>query len=229
MTKNKRMKAMEGVDVFATYPLTDAVDVIKKTAVAKFDETIEIAVNLGLDMTMSEQQVRGAVILPAGTGKTLKVLVFAKADKAELAKKAGADIVGGEELVEKINGGWQDFDRVIATPDMMVVVSKLGKVLGPRGLMPNPKLGTVTPDVATAVKAAKGGEVQFKNDKAGVVHAGIGKASFKANDIAANVRAFVKALESHKPSSLKKDYIKQVSLSSTMGPGLVIDVATIAS
>ena len=229
MTKNKRIKAMEGVDVFATYPLTDAVAVIKKTAVAKFDETIEIAVNLGLDMTLSEQQVRGAVLLPAGTGKTLKVLVFAKADKAELAKKAGADIVGGEELVDKINGGWQDFDRVIATPDMMVVVSKLGKVLGPRGLMPNPKLGTVTPDVATAVKAAKGGEVQYKNDKAGVVHAGIGKASFKPNEIVDNVRAFVKALESQKPSGLKKDYIKQVSLSSTMGPGLVIDIGSINS
>ncbi len=218
---------MEGVDVFATYPLDAAVDVIKKAAVSKFDETIEIAVNLGLDMTLSDQQVRGAVSLPAGTGKTLKVLVFAKADKAEIAKQAGADIVGGEELIDKINGGFQDFDRVIATPDMMVVVSKLGKVLGPRGLMPNPKLGTVTPDVATAVKAAKGGQVQFKNDKAGVVHAGIGKASFKAADITQNVKAFIKALESHKPTSLKKEYIKKISLSSTMGPGLNIDVATV--
>ncbi len=218
---------MEGVDVFATYPLAAAVDVIKKAAVSKFDETIEIAVNLGLDMTLSDQQVRGAVSLPAGTGKTLKVLVFAKADKAEIAKQAGADIVGGEELIDKINGGFQDFDRVIATPDMMVVVSKLGKVLGPRGLMPNPKLGTVTPDVATAVKAAKGGQVQFKNDKAGVVHAGIAKASFKAADITENVKAFIKALESHKPTSLKKEYIKKISLSSTMGPGLNIDVATV--
>ncbi|MGI9462135.1 MAG: 50S ribosomal protein L1 [Alphaproteobacteria bacterium] len=227
MTKNKRIKACEGVDVFAIYGLADAVEVIKKTAVAKFDETIEIAVNLGLDMNVSEQQVRGAVVLPAGTGKTLKVLVFAKADKAAAAKKAGADIVGGEELVEKINGGWQDFDRVIATPDMMVVVSKLGKVLGPRGLMPNPKLGTVTPDVATAIQSAKGGEVQFKNDKAGVVHAGIGKASFKPNQIIDNVKAFIKALESYKPSGLKKDYIKKVFLSSTMGPGLAIDVTTL--
>lgn len=228
MTKNKRAKALEGVDVFASYALQDAVETIKKTAQAKFDETIEIAVNLGLDLTLSDQQVRGAVVLPAGTGKTLKVLVFAKADKAEAAKQAGADIVGGEELVEKINGGFQDFDRVIATPDMMVVVSKLGKVLGPRGLMPNPKLGTVTPDVVTAVKAAKGGEVQFKNDKGGVVHAGIGKASFKTPQLIDNVKAFLKALESHKPSSLKKDYIKKVSLSSTMGPGLAIDIATLS-
>ncbi|MCX8515464.1 MAG: 50S ribosomal protein L1 [Alphaproteobacteria bacterium] len=224
----KREKALGAIDIVRGYALADAIALIKEHATAKFDETIDIAVNLGLDLSLSDQQVRGAVVLPGGTGKKLRVLVFAKADKAEAAKKAGADVVGGEELVEKINSGWQEFDRVIATPDMMVVVSKLGKVLGPRGLMPNPKLGTVTPDVVTAVNAAKGGEVQFKNDKGGVVHAGVGKASFNKQQLEQNVRAFIKALESHKPASFKKEYIKKVALSSTMGVGVIIDLASIA-
>lgn len=226
MTKKRKIILAE-LDLDKTYPLADAVALVKKHATAKFDETMEIAVNLGLDLTASDQQVRGAVQLPHGTGKKLTLVVFAKADKAEAAKKAGADFVGAEDLVEKILGGFQDFDRCIATPDMMVLVSKLGKVLGPRGLMPNPKLGTVTPDVAAAVKAAQGGQVQFRNDKAGVVHAGVGKASFKTEQLEANVKALLRAILAQKPSGLKKEFIKKISLSSTMGVGLKLEPASV--
>ncbi|ATI42955.1 50S ribosomal protein L1 [Pacificitalea manganoxidans] len=203
----------------------DAVALIKANASAKFDETVEIAVNLGVDPRHADQMVRGKVSLPNGTGKEVRVAVFARGDKAEEAKKAGADIVGAEDLMETIQGGKIDFDRCIATPDMMPIVGRLGKVLGPRNLMPNPKVGTVTPDVAAAVEAAKGGEVQFKVEKAGVVHAGVGKASFDAEKLAENIRAFCDAVAKAKPAGAKGTYMKRVSLSSTMGPGVSVDVA----
>ena len=199
---------------------------IKERATAKFDETIEIALNLGVDPRHADQMVRGVVELPHGTGKTIRVAVFAKAEKAEEARKAGADVVGAEELAEQIQGGFQDFDRVIATPDMMGVVGKLGKVLGPRGLMPNPKLGTVTANVTEAIRAAKAGQVQFRVEKAGIVHAGIGKASFPEDKLVENVRAFVDAISKAKPTGAKGTYMKKVSLSSSMGPGLKLDVST---
>ncbi len=220
-------KASEGLDRTRAYPLADAVKIVKSGAKAKFDETIEIAMNLGIDPRHADQMVRGVVELPNGTGKTLRVAVFARGDKAEAARAAGADIVGAEDLAEKINAGEMNFDRCIATPDMMGIVGRLGKVLGPRGLMPNPKLGTVTPDVATAVKAAKAGQVEFRAEKAGIVHAGIGKASFSEQAIAENVKAFVGAISRAKPTGAKGTYIEKVSISSTMGPGVKLDVASL--
>ena len=202
----------------------EAVDLIKANANAKFDETVEIAMNLGVDPRHADQMVRGVVGLPNGTGKDVRVAVFARGPKADEAKEAGADIVGAEDLMETIQGGTIDFDRCIATPDMMPIVGRLGKVLGPRNLMPNPKVGTVTMDVADAVKAAKGGEVQFKAEKAGVVHAGVGKASFDAAKLVENIRAFVDAVAKAKPSGAKGAYMQKVSLSSTMGPGVSVDV-----
>jgi large subunit ribosomal protein L1 len=202
----------------------DAVALIKANAKTKFDETVEIAMNLGVDPRHADQMVRGVVGLPNGTGKDVRVAVFARGPKAEEAKEAGADIVGAEDLMETVQGGKIDFDRCIATPDMMPVVGRLGKVLGPRNLMPNPKVGTVTMDVADAVKAAKGGEVQFKAEKAGVVHAGVGKASFDEGKLVENVRAFVDAVAKAKPAGAKGSYIKKVSLSSSMGPGVTINL-----
>ena len=204
----------------------DAVTLIKGAATAKFDETIEIALNLGVDPRHADQMVRGVVQLPNGTGKVVRVAVFARGAKADEAKAAGADIVGAEDLMETIQGGKIEFDRCIATPDMMPLVGRLGKILGPRNLMPNPKVGTVTMDVKTAVEAAKGGEVQFKVEKAGVVHAGIGKVSFTAEKLAENVRAFVEAVSKAKPSGSKGAYLKKVSLASTMGPGVAVDLSS---
>ena len=204
----------------------EAVALIKANASAKFDETVEVAVNLGVDPRHADQMVRGVVGLPNGTGKTVRVAVFARGPKAEEAEAAGADIVGAEDLMETIQGGTIAFDRCIATPDMMPIVGRLGKILGPRNLMPNPKVGTVTMDVADAVKAAKGGEVQFKVEKAGVVHAGIGKASFDEAKLVENLRAFVSAVASAKPSGAKGTYMKKIALSSTMGPGVTVDVAS---
>ena len=205
--------------------LDEALTLVKANATAKFDETVEIAMNLGVDPRHADQMVRGVVTLPNGTGKDVRVAVFARGPKADEAKAAGADIVGAEDLMEAIQGGKIDFDRCIATPDMMPLVGRLGKILGPRNLMPNPKVGTVTMDVAQAVNAAKSGEVQFKAEKAGVVHAGIGKVSFDADKIAENVRAFVEAVNRAKPTGAKGTYVKKVSISSTMGPGISIDVS----
>jgi large subunit ribosomal protein L1 len=202
----------------------DAVALVKANASAKFDESVEIAMNLGVDPRHADQMVRGKVSLPNGTGKEVRVAVFARGEKAEEAKAAGADIVGAEDLMETVQGGTIDFDRCIATPDMMPVVGRLGKVLGPRNLMPNPKVGTVTMDVKEAVEAAKGGEVQFKVEKAGIIHAGIGKASFDEGKLAENVRAFVDAVSKAKPTGAKGSYLKKVSISSTMGPGVSIDI-----
>jgi large subunit ribosomal protein L1 len=207
----------------------DAVALIKANATAKFDETLEIAMNLGVDPRHADQMVRGVVTLPNGTGKTVRVAVFARGPKADEALAAGADIVGAEDLMEAIQGGKIDFDRCIATPDMMPLVGRLGKILGPRNLMPNPKVGTVTMDVAGAVGNAKGGEVQFKVEKAGVIHAGIGKASFDAAKLVENVRAFVDAVTRARPAGAKGTYVKKISLSSTMGPGLAVDLASAAS
>ena len=204
----------------------DAVALVKSNAAAKFDETVEIAVNLGVDPRHADQMVRGVVGLPNGTGKAVRVAVFARGPKAEEAQAAGADIVGAEDLMETVQSGKIDFDRCIATPDMMPIVGRLGKVLGPRNLMPNPKVGTVTMDVAEAVKAAKGGEVQFRVEKAGVLHAGVGKASFDADKLVENVRAFMGAVAKAKPAGSKGTYMKKVSLSSTMGPGVSIDVSS---
>jgi large subunit ribosomal protein L1 len=228
MTKGKRLKQAYGlINRNAFYPVDKAVDLIKQGAKAKFDETIEIAMNLGIDPRHADQNVRGVVLLPHGTGKSLRVAVFAKGPKAEAAKAAGADIVGAEDLAEKVQAGQIDFDRCIAAPDMMGVVGKLGKVLGPRGLMPNPKLGTVTNDVAEAIKAAKGGQVEFRAEKAGLIHAGIGKASFGKDAIIDNVKAFVGAVNRAKPSGAKGTYIKKVSLSSTMGAGVKLEVSSL--
>lgn len=206
--------------------VADAVSLVKSNATSKFDETIEIAMNLGVDPRHADQMVRGTVNLPNGTGKSVRVAVFARGDKADEAKKAGADIVGAEDLMEIVQSGKIDFDRCIATPDMMPIVGRLGKVLGPRNLMPNPKIGTVTVDVAEAVAAAKGGQVQFKAEKAGVVHAGIGKASFDAKKLEENLLAFVDAVQKAKPSGAKGTYLKKVALSSTMGPGVSVDIAS---
>ncbi|AJE45353.1 50S ribosomal protein L1 [Celeribacter indicus] len=202
----------------------DALDLIKANATAKFDETVEIALNLGVDPRHADQMVRGVVTLPNGTGKTVRVAVFARGAKADEAQAAGADIVGAEDLMETIQGGTIEFDRCIATPDMMPIVGRLGKILGPRNLMPNPKVGTVTMDIKAAVEAAKGGEVQFKAEKAGVVHSGVGKASFSAEQLAQNIRAFVDAVQKAKPTGAKGTYMKKVSLSSTMGPGVSVSV-----
>lgn len=213
----------------AALTIEAAVALIKSAASAKFDETVEIAMNLGVDPRHADQMVRGVVQLPNGTGKTVRVAVFARGAKADEAKAAGADIVGAEDLMETIQGGKIEFDRCIATPDMMPLVGRLGKILGPRNLMPNPKVGTVTMDVKTAVEAAKGGEVQFKVEKAGVIHAGIGKVSFEGEKLAENVRAFVEAVTKARPSGAKGTYVKKVSLSSTMGPGVSIDLASSAN
>jgi large subunit ribosomal protein L1 len=227
-SQSKRLKAAyEKIDRKAIYDLAEAVKKIKEGASAKFDETVEIAMNLGVDPRHADQNVRGVVALPHGTGKSVRVAVFAKGPKAEEAAKAGADLVGAEDLAEKIQAGEIDFDRCIATPDMMPVVGRLGKVLGPRGLMPNPKLGTVTADVAAAIKAVKGGQVEFRVEKAGIVHAGVGKTSFAEDALVANIRAFVDAISRAKPSGAKGTYIKRISLSSTMGPGLRIEVGSI--
>ncbi len=221
-------KARETIDRDAAYGLADAVRMIKENAQAKFDETVEVAINLGVDPRHADQMVRGVVALPNGTGKSLSGAVFAKGDKAKEAEAAGADLVGAEDLAERVNKGDIPFDRCIATPDMMAVVGRLGKILGPRGLMPNPKLGTVTPDVAGAVKAAKAGQIEFRVEKAGIVHAGIGKASFSEQALAENVKAFVGAITKAKPSGVKGTYVKRVSLSTTMGPGLRLNVADLA-
>jgi large subunit ribosomal protein L1 len=218
----KRVQSFTG-DRNATHGLEDAVKLVKANAKAKFDETVEIAVNLGVDPRHADQQVRGVVNLPSGTGRDVRVAVIAKDAKAAEATAAGADIVGAEDLVERIQGGFMDFDRVIATPDMMALVGRLGKVLGPRGLMPNPRVGTVTPNVGQAVKDAKGGAIEFRTEKTGIIHAGIGKASFTEDALLANVRALVDALNRAKPSGAKGTYIKKISLSSTMGPGFKVD------
>jgi large subunit ribosomal protein L1 len=225
MAGKRYRAAAETIDVDATYSVTDAVKLVKSNATSKFDETIEIAVNLGVDPKYADQMVRGVVSLPSGTGKDVRVAVFARDAKAEEAKEAGAEFVGAEDLMEEIQNGKSDFDRVIASPDMMSVVGRLGKVLGPRGLMPNPKVGTVTPNVGQAVKDAKGGSVEFRVEKLGIIHAGIGKASFSEDAIEKNVRAFVEALLKAKPSGAKGTYMKKIALSSTMGPGVAIDTA----
>ncbi|MCT7375087.1 50S ribosomal protein L1 [Chelativorans salis] len=227
---SKRLaKSREGIDRNKHYPLEEAVKLLKERATAKFDETIEVAMNLGVDPRHADQMVRGVVNLPNGTGRSVRVAVFAKGDKADEARAAGADIVGAEDLVESVQKGEIDFDRCIATPDMMPLVGRLGKVLGPRGLMPNPKVGTVTADVAAAVEASKGGAVEFRVEKAGIVHAGVGKVSFDANAIAENVRAFADAVTKAKPSGAKGNYVKRVALTSTMGPGLKIDPSTLSA
>lgn len=218
-------KARESVGSDQSYSVEDAVKLVKTNGTVKFDETVEIAMNLGVDTRHADQQVRGVVQLPHGTGKSVRVAVFAKDAKADEAKAAGADIVGAEDLAEQVQAGKIEFERVVATPDMMAIVGRLGKILGPRGLMPNPKLGSVTPDVAEAVKAAKGGEVQFRAQKEGIVHAGIGKTSFSEEALTENARAFIKAISQAKPSGVKGVYIKKVSLSSTMGPGVKLDMA----
>jgi large subunit ribosomal protein L1 len=221
------VKAREGVERTKLYPLDEAVKLIKERAKAKFDETIEVAMNLGVDPKQSDQQVRGVVTLPNGSGRSARVAVFAKGGKADEAKAAGADVVGAEDLVEKVNSGQIDFDRCIATPDMMPLVGRLGKVLGPRGLMPNPKVGTVTNDLAAAIKAQKGGAVEFRVEKAGIVQAGVGKASFSAEQLAQNIRAFADAVSKSKPSGVKGSFIKRVAVSSTMGPGVRIEPSSL--
>ena len=224
----KRIQAWTG-DRNAALPLSEAVKLVKENAKAKFDESIEIAVNLGVDPRHADQNVRGVVNLPSGTGRDVRVAVIAKDAKAAEATAAGADIVGAEDLVERIQGGFMEFDRVIATPDMMALVGRLGKVLGPRGLMPNPRVGTVTPNVAQAVKDAKGGAIEFRVEKAGIVHAGVGKASFTEDALLANVRALIDALQKAKPAGAKGTYVKKISLSSTMGPGVKVDTANLGA
>lgn len=224
--QTKREKqAYQGLDREKAYALENAVRLIREKATAKFDESVEISMNLGIDPRYADQALRGVVNLPNGNGKTVRVAVFARGDKAIAAEEAGADVVGAEDLVEQIQGGQINFDRTIATPDMMALVGRLGKVLGPRGLMPNPKLGTVTNDVAAAVQAAKGGQVEFRAERAGIVHAGVGKVSFDEAALLANVRAFVDAIMRAKPLGAKGTYVKKVSLSSTMGPGISVDTA----
>ena len=225
----KKAKKLAELDTQKLYGVDEAIALAKSSATAKFDETIEIALNLGVDPRHADQMVRGVVTLPAGTGKDVRVAVFARGDKAEEATKAGADVVGAEDLMESIQGGTIDFDRVIATPDMMGIVGRLGKVLGPKGLMPNPKLGTVTPNVAEAVKAAQGGQVEFRVEKAGIIHSGIGKASFTEADLRKNFDAFVDAIVKAKPAGAKGKYVRKVALSSSMGPGIKVDVAEVAS
>jgi large subunit ribosomal protein L1 len=222
----KRIQARTG-DRDAVLPVEEAVKLVKANATAKFDETVEIAVGLGVDPRHADQNVRGVVALPSGTGRDVRVAVIAKDAKAAEATEAGADIVGAEDLVERIQGGFLEFDRVIATPDMMALVGRLGKVLGPRGLMPNPRVGTVTPNVGQAVKDAKGGAIEFRVEKAGIVHAGVGKASFTEDALLANVRALVDALNKAKPSGAKGTYIKRISLSSTMGPGVKVELTSL--
>src|SRR6202451_2808980 len=228
MAIGKRLKkAREGVDREKLYPLVDAIKMVKERAKSKFDETVEIAINLGVDPRHADQMVRGVVTLPNGTGRTLRVGVFARGAKAEEAKAAGADVVGAEDLVEKVQGGTIDFDRCIATPDMMPLVGRLGKVLGPRGMMPDPKIGNATMDVATAVRGAKGGSVEFRVEKAGIVQAGIGKASFSEEKLVQNVKALADAVAQAKPSGGKGTYIPRVAASSTMGPGVKVEPGTL--
>jgi len=228
--KGKRLTdGYEAIDRNAFYDAAQAVKLIKERAKAKFDETIEVSLNLAVDPRKADQNVRGTVMLPRGTGKSLRVAVFAKGDRAEEARQAGADIVGAEDLAEKVTAGQIEFDRCIAAPDMMSIVGKLGKILGPRGLMPNPRLGTVTANVSEAVKAAKGGQVEYRAEKAGIVHAGIGKASFPEEALVENLRAFVGAISRAKPSGVKGTFIQKVSLSSTMGPGLELEISSLAS
>jgi large subunit ribosomal protein L1 len=230
-TKGKIAKRVrtsrEGIDRIKLYSLDEAVKLVKERATAKFDETVEIAMNLGVDPRHADQQVRGVCNLPNGSGRTLRVAVFARGAKADEAKAAGADIVGAEELVESVGKGEINFDRCIATPDMMPLVGRLGKVLGPRGMMPNPKVGTVTMDVTTAVKASKGGSVEFRVEKAGIVHAAVGKVSFEADKLASNIKAFADAVAKAKPAGAKGTYIQRVALSSTMGPGVKIDPSSV--
>jgi large subunit ribosomal protein L1 len=228
MSSGKRIaNAREGVERTKLYPLGNAVKLVKERAKAKFDETVEIAMNLGVDPRHADQMVRGVVSLPNGTGRTLRVAVFARGAKAEEAKKAGADVVGAEDLVTEVQGGNINFDRCIATPDMMPLVGRLGKVLGPRGMMPNPKIGTVTMDVTTAVKGAKGGSVEFRVEKAGIVQAGIGKASFTEEKLVQNVKALADAVSKAKPAGSKGTYIQRVAVSSTMGPGVKVEPGTL--
>jgi large subunit ribosomal protein L1 len=226
--KGKRLRAAEAkVDRTKAYALAEAIALVKQNASVKFDETVEVALNLGVDPRHADQMVRGTVDLPHGTGKSVRVAVFARGDKAEEAKAAGADVVGAEDLAEKIQGGEINFDRCVATPDMMPVVGRLGRILGPRGLMPNPRLGTVTPNVGQAVKAAKAGQVQFRVEKAGIVHGGVGKASFDEALLADNIKAFVDAVNRAKPTGAKGTYMKRVAISSTMGPGVHVEVASV--
>ncbi|QDG77070.1 50S ribosomal protein L1 [Labrenzia sp. PHM005] len=220
--------AREGIDRNKLYSLNEAIGLVKDRSKTKFDETVEVAINLGVDPRHADQMVRGVCVLPNGTGKNVKVAVFARGDKAEEAKAAGADIVGAEELVQEVQGGKIDFDTVIATPDMMPLVGRLGKVLGPRGMMPNPKVGTVTPDVSKAVNDAKGGAVQFRVEKAGIVHAGVGKVSFSEEKISENVKALIDAVQKAKPTGAKGTYMKRIAVSSTMGPGVKVDLASVA-
>ena len=227
--QTKKQKALAAaVDRDKLYGVIEAIETLKANATAKFDETIEVALNLGVDPRHADQMVRGVVTLPAGTGKDVRVAVFARGNKAEEATAAGADIVGAEDLIESIQAGNIDFDRVIATPDMMGIVGRLGKVLGPKGLMPNPKLGTVTPNVTEAVKAAKGGQVEFRVEKAGIIHSGIGKVSFSSDDLRRNFEAFVEAIVRSKPTGAKGKYVRKVAMSSSMGPGLKVDLAEVA-
>ncbi len=219
--------AREGVDRTKLYPLPEAVKMIKERAKTKFDETVEVAMNLGVDPRHADQMVRGVVNLPNGSGRSQRVAVFARGAKADEARAAGADIVGAEDLVEKVQGGTIEFDRCIATPDMMPLVGRLGKVLGPRGLMPNPKVGTVTMDVTAAVKGAKGGSVEFRVEKAGIVHAGVGKASFPEDKLVENIRAFADAVQKAKPSGAKGTYVERIAISSTMGPGVKVEPSTV--
>jgi large subunit ribosomal protein L1 len=229
MAKNKRLKqAYEQVDRSKAYALPDAIKLVKQTAKAKFDETVEMSMNLGIDPRHADQMVRGLTSLPNGTGKTVRVGVFARGPKAEEAQSAGADVVGAEDLAEQVQAGQINFDRCIATPDMMGVVGRLGKILGPRGLMPNPRLGTVTMDVKGAVAAAKGGQVEFRAEKAGIIHAGIGKVSFDDDKLVENARALADAIQRARPSGAKGTYLQKVSLSSTMGPGVRVDVGSLA-
>jgi large subunit ribosomal protein L1 len=224
----KKQKAQQGTVVAQKlYPLTEALTLAKATATAKFDESIDVAVNLGIDARKSDQLVRGSVVLPAGTGKSVRVAVFAQGEKAEAAKAAGAEVVGFEDLAAEIKGGKLDFDVVIATPDAMKIVGQLGQVLGPRGLMPNPKVGTVTMDVATAVKNAKAGQVQYRTDKGGIIHATVGRASFTVENLELNVRALVDALSKAKPASAKGQYLKKIAVAATMGPGVRVDQASL--
>jgi large subunit ribosomal protein L1 len=229
-TKGKRLTAAyEAVDHDRQYALHEAIRLVKQNATAKFDETVEIAVHLGVDPRHADQMVRGVVSLPHGTGKQLRVAVFAKGEKADEARAAGADVVGAEDLAAQVQGGQIDFDRCIAAPDMMAVVGRLGKILGPRGLMPNPKLGTVTPDVAGAVRAAKAGQIEFRVEKAGIVHGGVGKASFADEALAENIRAFIDALLKVKPSGAKGTYLQGANITSTMGPGLRLNLGSVTS
>ena len=226
--EGKRIRAArDGIEVAKLYGIQDAVKLVKERAKAKFDETIEVAMNLGVDPRHADQMVRGVCNLPNGSGRTVRVAVFARGAKADEARAAGADVVGAEDLVETVNGGTIEFDRCIATPDLMGLVGRLGKVLGPRGLMPNPRVGTVTMDVAGAVKAAKGGAIEFRVEKAGIVHAGIGKASFDEGKLVENIRAFADAVSKAKPSGAKGTYVQKVAISSTMGPGVKVDPASV--